>query len=172
MTNEELRNYIAVLSAGDRIAFEKIYKELSIPMYTIILRVVRDQSLAEDILQEVFIKLYQSPPISAKKPRAYLFQIARNLAIDGVRKKPQFADLEDCENLVYLPIDDLPQKLDIDNALKALPLVECQIVSLHINGDLKFREIANILNIPIGTVIWKYHKAINSLRSYLYGGAL
>lgn len=171
MTNEELRSHLSRLSAKDRASFEKIYKELSTPIYTIILRIVQDKSLAEDILQEIFVKLYLSPPTSATNPRAYLFQMARNLAIDSVRRKPQFADIDDFENLVYLPIDDLSLKVDIDNALKALPLVECQIVSLHINGDLKFREIADILNIPLGTIIWKYHKAVNRLRNYL-GGAL
>ena len=172
MTNEELQNCIAMLATGDKIAFENIYKELSTPMYTIILRIVRDKSLSEDILQEVFVKLYQSPPTSAKSPRAYLFQMARNLAIDGVRKKQQFTDLEHCEKLVYLPLDDLSQKVDIDNALKALPLIECQIVSLRVNGGLRFREIADILKIPLGTVIWKYHRSIERLRSHFYGGAL
>lgn len=172
MTNNELRSRITALCTGDRTAFEEIYKNLSTPMYTIILRITQDQLLSEDILQEVFVKLYLSPPASAANPRAYLFQMARNLAIDGVRKRPQFIDLDDCENLVYLPVIDFSQKLDIDDALKTLSLMECQIVSLHVNGGFKFREIADILNAPLGTIIWKYHKAINRLRSHLSGGAI
>jgi DNA-directed RNA polymerase specialized sigma24 family protein len=94
----------------------------------------------------IFIKLYQSPPKPPiKNPRAYIFQIARNLAIDNVRKRPQFADLESIEsieNIVYLPADNFSHKMDIAHAMKTLPLQECQIASLHINGGLKFREIA------------------------------
>jgi RNA polymerase sigma-70 factor (ECF subfamily) len=98
-------------------------------MYTIVLRITQDKKLSEDILQEVFIILYQSPPKPPiKNPRAYIFQIAHNLAIDNVRK--------------------------------------------HINGKLKFREIADMMDIPLGTVLWKYQKAVGRLRSILSGGAV
>lgn len=173
MSNEELLKRIVALHNGDKIAFEEIYKYLKTPMYTIILRITQDKALSEDILQEVFIKLYQSPPKPPiKNSRAYIFQMARNLAIDNVRKQPQFADLESIENIVYLPTDDFSQKMDIDHALKTLPLQECQIVSLHINGQLKFREIAAMMDIPLGTVLWKYQKAVGRLRFILSGGVI
>jgi len=170
LTNGELQKYLISLSDGDRAAFEKIYENLSTPMYTIILRITHDRSLSEDILQEVFVKLYLSPPTSAGNPRAYLFQMAHNLAVDGARKNPQFVDLEDCEKLAGLPADDFSQRMEIEDALESLPSAECNIVSLHINGGFKFREISDILGIPLGTVIWRYHRAIKSLRSYLSGG--
>ncbi|KPU42461.1 RNA polymerase sigma factor SigM [Oxobacter pfennigii] len=173
MTNEELQIKLAALSNGDKTAFEEIYKHLNKPMYTIILRITQDKALSEDILQEVFIKLYKSPPKPPiRKPRAYIFQIVRNLAIDSVRKRPQFADLKSIEDIVYLPTDDFSQKMDIDHAMKTLPLQECQIVSLRINGQLKFREIAGMMDIPLGTVLWKYQKAVGRLRSILSGGAI
>ena len=172
MDNDELRKKLNALQAGDKTALEEIYDNLKTPMYTIILRVTRDRSLSEDILQEVFVKLYQSPPVRAKNPRAYMFQMARNQAVDGVRKQPRFADLDDVESLAYSPDDD-DLKMDIDQAMQTLPLQECQIVSLHINGELKFREIADMLGIPLGTAIWKYHKAIGRLRTHLSdGGAI
>ena len=154
---------------GDKIAFEEIYEQLKTPIYTIILRITQDNALSEDILQEVFLKLYRSPlKPQIENPRAYLFQMARNLAIDNVRKQqPRFADLESIENLAYLPTDDFSLRMDIDHAMKRLPLQERQIVSLHINGELKFREIANMMDIPLGTVLWKYQKAIKWLRSKL-----
>lgn len=168
LDNEELRIKLIALHSGDKISFEEIYDDLKTPMYTIILRITQNKSLSEDILQEVFVKLFQSPPKPPiNNPRAYLFQIARNLAIDNVRKRQQFIDLESIENIVYLPTDDLSQKLDIDHAMKTLTLHECQIVSLHINGGLKFREIADIMNIPLGTVLWKYQKALGRLRLVL-----
>jgi RNA polymerase sigma factor (sigma-70 family) len=173
VNNEELCVKLIALRNGDKIAFEEIYKHLKTPMYTIILRIIQDKALSEDILQEVFIKLYQSPPTPPiKNPRAYIFQIARNLAIDNVRKRPQFADLESIENIVYLPTDDFSQKTDINYAMKTLPLQECQIVSLHINGELKFREIADMMDIPLGTVLWKYQKSIKRLRTIISGGAV
>jgi len=172
MTSNELRSQIEAVSAGNRKAFERIYEELNKPMYTIILRITGEQSLSEDILQEIFVKLYQSPPTTARNPRAYLFQMARNLAIDGVRKRPQFADLDDVEDLVVSPGLDVSNKLEVEEALKALPSIDSQIVTLHVNGGLTFKEISKILGIPIGTAIWRYHKAIKQLRLYLFGGAL
>jgi len=167
MTNHELQARIQAVSAGDQGAFEEIYNDLSQPMYTIILRLTREQSVSEDILQEVFVKLFQSPPVTARNPRAYLFQMARNLAIDSIRQRPQFADLDDFENLLTATDTDALDGLEIGEALQALPLTECQIVSLHINGGLTFKEISGMLGIPLGTALWRYHKAINQLRSYL-----
>jgi len=60
----------------------------------------------------------------------------------------------------------------MNHAMKTLPLQECQIVSLRINGELKFREIADMMEIPLGTVLWKYQRAIGRLRSILSGGVL
>jgi RNA polymerase sigma-70 factor (ECF subfamily) len=166
MTNHELHGRIHAVAAGDRTVFEEIYNELSKPMYTIILRITREESLAEDVLQEVFVKLFQSPPTAARNPRAYLFQMARNLAIDSIRKSPQFADLDDIENL--LPSTDTAfERMEINEALGALPPTECQIVSLHINGGLTFREISGVLGLPLGTALWRYHRALGQLRSYL-----
>ena len=173
MNNDELRAKLAAVTAGDMAAFEEIYSQLKTPMFTIILRVTQDKSLSEDILQEVFVKLYQSPPLDAKNPRAYIFQMARNLAVDGARAQPRFEgsdSLESLESLAYVSDHDL--KMDIETALQSLPSQECQIVSLHVNGGLKFREIAPMLDLPLGTAIWKYHKAIGRLRSQLSGGAI
>ena len=169
MNKQELRQKLLAMQNGDKIAFEEIYEQLKTPIYTIILRITQDNALSEDILQEVFHKLYRSPlKPQIENPRAYLFQMARNLAIDNVRKQqPRFADLESIENLAYLPADDFSLRMDIDHAMKRLPLQERQIVSLHINGELKFREIANMMDIPLGTVLWKYQKAIKWLRSKL-----
>jgi RNA polymerase sigma-70 factor (ECF subfamily) len=173
VSNEELLKKLVALREGDTTALEEIYRQLKTPIYTIILRITRDKALSEDVLQEVFIKLFQLPPgPPLKSPRAYIFRIARNLAIDHVRKSPPFPDLENMEDLGYLPTDDLSTKLDVNHALHSLPSQECQIVSLHINGELKFREISDMMDIPLGTVLWKYRKAITRLRSILSGGAV
>ena len=172
MDNEELHLRLAALRLGDKSAFEEIYDGMKTPMYTIILRITQDKSLVEDILQEVFVKLYRSPPEPSKNPRAYLFQMARNLALDGLRKQTQFVDIEDVADATHAPDDDIPQRLDIDDAINTLSLTERQIVVLRINGGLKFREISAALGIPLGTAIWKYHAAIERLRNILSGGEI
>ena len=170
MTDAQLKQKLDSVCHGDITAFEEIYHDMKTPLFTVILRITQDRALSEDILQEVFLKLYQLPPKRLiKKPRAYLFQMARNLAIDSMRKQPQYADIEDVDTMVPLLMEDWTAKVDIENAMKTLTLMDNQIVSLHVNGSLKFREIAEITGLPLGTVLWKYQKAISKLRTLLGG---
>lgn len=173
MNNTELTKKLNAIRNGDKVAFEELYIDLKTPIYTIISRITWDTSMSEDIMQEVFIKLYQSPPEpSVKNPRAYIFQIARNLAIDSMRKQPQHISLEDVSDITHQPLNDFSLRMDIDNALKTLPVQECQIVTLHSIGELTFREISEVMKIPLGTALWKYQKAISKLQKYFAGGTL
>ena len=163
----ELGNMLDKLRSGDRKAFEAIYESLKTPLYTIALRITHDTALSEDVLQEVFLKLYLSPPNPSANPRAYIFRMARNLAIDSARKRKLTVDLEEAESYLHHPVADISLKIDIENALLSLSDRERQIVTLHINGDLKFREVSEIMEMPLGTVLWSYQKAIKQLRNTL-----
>ena len=164
---DDLKSMLAAVRGGDRTAFEALYDSLKTPLFTIILRITRDAALSEDVLQEVFLKLYLSQPEPSVNPRAYICRMARNLAVDSVRKRKPTVDLEEVENCLYHPVPDLAQKMDVENALLMLPDRERQIITLRINGELKFREIGGIMGLPLGTVLWAYQKAIKQLRSIL-----
>lgn len=173
MNDDQLRSALTLLRRGELDAFEQIYTELSAPLFTVILRVVQDRALSEDILQEVFLKLYQSPPgPEVKKPRAYLFQTARNLALDALRRRPPEAELDELPELPQPGMEDPAQRLDLERAFAALSLEERQLVSLHLSGGLKFRELARLTGVPLGTVLWRYRRAIEKLRILLNGGSL
>ena len=172
MNNEQLTHALNAIRGGDKAAFEALYKDMRTPVYTVLFRITWDKPTAEDLLQEVFIKLYCSPPkLSIKNPRAYIFRMARNLAIDNARKSTKHTSLDDAENAAHQPLDDIPLRTDIENALRALPMLDCQIVTLHITGGLKFREISDMTELPLGTVLWRYQKAIGKLQKTI-GGAL
>ena len=147
--------------------FEEIYSDMKTPIMTVIMRIVQNRETAEDILQEVFIKLYYSPPTDVSKPRAYIFKTAGNLAVDHLRKNKHTVSLEDFGDTLYAPENDRSEKLDIERALEKLEERERQIVTLHINGGFKFREIAEILEMPLGTAVWRYQKAVKRLRELL-----
>lgn len=173
MNDTQLREALALLRQGDPAAFEQIYTQLSAPLFTVILRITRDRELSEDILQEVFFKLYRSPPgPSVQKPRAYLFQTARNLALDALRRRPGDASLDELPDLPQPAPFDPGQRLDLERAFAALSLEERQLTALHLNGGLKFREIAQMTGVPLGTVLWRYRKAVDKLRTLLNGGSL
>lgn len=167
MTNEELNNRLKALYNGDTEAFEEIYNNLKTPVYTVIYRMVQDRHTAEDILQEFFIRLYKSPPEKQlDNPRAYLLKIAHNLTVDVLRRYTENGNIDDYEGLAAVS-DGTDVRLELNEAMKKLTFDERQAVVLHVNGGLKFREIAEMTGIPSGTVIWRYHKAIKKLREML-----
>ena len=167
MNDIELCAKLDAVREGDMTAFEEIYNDLKVPVMTVAVRIIGDRHAAEDILQEVFVKLYKTPPDpQIKKPRAYIFRMARNLAIDGIRQR-QTLSLEDYEDTLQCNDTDPAGRLDIEAAMTALPSEQRQVVSLHLNGGLKFREIAQITDTPLGTVLWRYQKAIKRLQSLL-----
>lgn len=171
MTNVELSEMLLKLNQGDKGAFEEIYKEINTSAFTVIYRITQDRSLSEDILQEFFVKLYRNPPKSPlENPRAYLMRIVHNLTIDALRKQHNNADIDDYENILSAETEKTEERIDLDRALKMLDINERQLVVLHVNGGFKFREIGEIMGIPAGTAMWKYHKIIKRLRDILNGG--
>jgi len=165
----ELTMLLDSVRGGDKAAFEMLYESMKKPLFTIILRITQDFALSEDVLQELFLKIYFTPPDNIANPRAYLCRMARNLAIDSVRKRKQEAGLEEAERRSWHPQEAISDSIDIENALIALSDRDRQIVTLHINGGLKFSEIAAIMEIPLGTALWAYRKAIGQLQSILGG---
>ena len=169
MTDNELSGKLAALSKGDKYAFEEIYNEISTPAYTVAYRITNDRCLSEDIIQEFFIKLYQKPPMAApEKPRAYLLRMVHNLTIDKLEK--QHISIDECENMLHESDKSCDERIDLERAFKKLSPEERQLVTLYLNGGLKFREIADITKTPLGTVLWRYKKAISKLRNILNGG--
>ena len=173
MHDDSLHSLLQRLQDRDRSALEALYHQLSTPIYTIILRLSQNIPLSEDILQEFFVKLWQQPPaVLPRNPRAYLFQMAHNLTVDCLRRERPAAPLDDCA--CRLSSSDTPsaERIDLERALASLDSTDREIVSLHTGAGLKFREIAEVLSMPLGTVLWRYRRGIGNLRDDLNGGAL
>lgn len=164
----DLSAELSLLRQGDKLAFERIYKEFHVPVFTIILRIVHNRAESEELLQEVFLKLYQSPPPKTiANPRAYLFQMAHHLAIDHLRQQRPTTEISANEHSPTEFATQVGHRLDLTQALAKLSSAESQIVTLHLNAQLKFREIAPIVGLPLGTVLWKYQRALGRLRALL-----
>src|SRR5690625_1219219 len=86
--NQELKKRLKGFENGDQTAFFEIYEGLKTPIYTIIYRILYDHMMTEDVMQDVFLRLYKKPfSLHIKNPRAWIFHMARNLAIDYMRKR-------------------------------------------------------------------------------------
>jgi RNA polymerase sigma-70 factor (ECF subfamily) len=170
VNNSVLTQRLNAILNGDEKAFEELYTDLKVPIYTIIYRIIWNDVESEDVLQELFFKLFTSPlnPANIKNPRAYIFQMARHLAIDKIRKDTNDIPLDEITDITY-PSEDIALNVDIEDALKQIHSDECEIITLRIIGGFKYREIAKIMKIPQGTVKWKYKEAIKKLKKILGG---
>ena len=172
MLDNDLKEYFSKARNGDREAFAQIYEELKRPVFTIACRIVQSKEIAEDVTQDVFVKLFLSPPDSSvKNPRAWIFRMARNSAIDALRKK-QSTVIEDTELASDDEISALSMRMDIESAIKKLSCIEREILSLRINADLNFNEISRIVGLTLSATYRKYRKAIKTLKVFLEGGTL
>lgn len=172
MNNHDLKLLLKEFENGNIDSFTRIYEELKVPVYTIIYRILYDHMMSEDVMQDIFVRLYKAPPpLHIENPRAWIFQMARNLAIDYKRKTKYCEPLShEVESKDFEVEGIVNTRMDIESALKKLLSEDREIVTLHLNGDMKFREIAQLTNKPLGTVLWRYQRSIKKLREFLSGG--
>jgi RNA polymerase sigma-70 factor (ECF subfamily) len=129
---------------------------------------------AEDLLQETFSRLLTS--LDRYRPSgkfsAYVYQIARNLARDRQRRVYRDLPISDLETHHPDLVDHIEYRLDtawVRNALKNLSTEQREVVLLREYAGLSFKEIANLIERPVGTVLSQMHRALKSLRSHLAG---
>ena len=171
MHDAELRQCFARMRQGEREAFTEVYRDLSRPVYTVILRIVGRREQAEDIAQELFVKLFQSPlEDTVKSPRAWIFRMAHNMAIDAMRTQHAVQSVEGDECVpAENEIAQANVRLDVARALSHLSQAEREVVSLHIYGELGFAEIARTMGMSLSAVWRIWRRALNRMREELGG---
>ena len=158
----------------EKIAVEALYDMYSSSLYGVIFRIVNDTELAEDILQETFVKIWQSfSGYSAEKGRLFtwMVNIARNLSIDKVRSKDfrnqnKNQDLENTVNLIDEQNNTVykPELLGIKDLVQKLRPEQKSILDLVYFKGYTHVEVADELGIPLGTVKTRLRMAIQELR--------
>ncbi len=164
MTDESIASCFASLKKGDREAFAELYDGMSRPLFTVILRVVGERAAAEDILQDLFCRLWEKrEEIAVSSPRACLFTAAQNGALSYLRREKKDGG-EIGEDIPSPDSLSVERKMDLERAFAALPPSVRAIVALRLNGGLTFKEIAKAARLPLGTVLTRYRKGIMFLR--------
>lgn len=150
--------------------FKQLFSEQKKHVFAMALSILRDFELAEDVLQEVYIKLFQHMKHhEITNVKAWLISVSRNTALDLYRKKKrEITGFDDdyFERVQYLSEDPL-DKMVLSKYLELLDSEERQIVILKDISGMKHKEIAKIIEIPLGTVLWKYSRALKKLRKGL-----
>ena len=170
MTEEQFLSGVEKIRAGNKDGLQEIYIAYSSYIYMIVYEILRNREDAEDVTSEFFIRLYRVAEMYSPGSghKGWLATIARNLALDHIRKYSRETAVEEVEEEVTTftgsPEKEVVGQLSVQQALDTLPESERQIIAMKILGDMKFREIADVLQIPLGTVTWKYQNALKSLR--------
>jgi RNA polymerase sigma-70 factor (ECF subfamily) len=170
--------------AGDVAAFEPLVEKYRQRVYRLAYNVLRNSEDAMDVAQEAFIKAYQALPAFRGQSAFYtwLFRIAMNLAHDKARQRgaqgrafgTERVTEEEWERTMPDPGEEpdaaaarAEDRARITRALEALPEHHRAIIMLSDLEGLSYREIADVLNIPMGTVMSRLHNARKRLRSSL-----
>lgn len=164
----KLEQYIDGLKVKNEQAFEIVYHLTKQAVYAVIISIVRDQSLAEDVMQDTYIKMIQAIH-SYQKGRsfkAWLLTIARNQALDVYRKRKRIdlVDITESEHLFVTQANDYDQEDQAERLLSVLEADEKEIVLLHAVENMKHKEIAEVVDKPLGTVLWIYQKALKKMQ--------
>lgn len=147
---------------------EELYTEYRDLVYKIAFSILKNKENAEDVMQNVFSKIIEMPKekLPSKKEATWLYTVTKNEAISYIRKSKKEVCLEEIYELVDedTKIEDIIEKEDYQKLISGLDSEEQEIISLKVLSKLKFRQIATLLNIPMGTVQWKYYRAVQSLK--------
>lgn len=162
------------IANGNDEAFTALYYATYKQIYGFLLSLTKNKEDAEDLLQNTFIKIRNGAHLYKKSgtPMAWMCTIAKNQYLDFVRKygKYQGIDYELVENqMPYSTINDADNRLIIHAAFECLSDEERTIVVLHLINGLKHREIAEIIKIPLSTVLSKYNRSLKKMRVYIEG---
>ncbi|HBC22282.1 MAG TPA: RNA polymerase subunit sigma-24 [Porphyromonadaceae bacterium] len=178
MTDEQLvRAYID----GSNEAFDALLKRHQVRVYNYILRVVKNEDVANDIFQETFVKaimtIKQGRYTESGKFLAWISRIAHNLIIDYYRQEKsenlQSADLSDvdilnrkelCEDTIEDVLIQEQILKDVKYLIQELPPLQREVLNMRYYQNLSFKEIAEITNVSINTALGRMRYAILNLR--------
>jgi RNA polymerase sigma-70 factor (ECF subfamily) len=166
---------------GDRNAFGELVSRYYPGVVRVVYRLCGDTGLAEDMAQEAFLRGWVN--LSSFRPqsslRNWLYRIAVNATLDVLRRRPEEA-LED-EAAQMVPDQEAgPEATLIEKervallqqAMRSLPEAARSVLVLREYGGLSYQEIANVLEVPVGTVMSRLNYARNRLRLLLKGDLL
>ena len=169
---QELDSLLYAVASGDMNAFEQLYLAAQDAVYAFALSVLKNSHDARDVLHDCFVAIYgaASGYRSSGKPMAWIITITRNLCFKLLREREKTASLslEDWRDHIdictQMTTDD---KVVLEQCMERLSDEERQIVVLHAVAGFKHREISEMLDLALPTVLSKYHRAIKKLRAYL-----
>ncbi|GAA1469238.1 ECF RNA polymerase sigma factor SigK [Microbacterium thalassium] len=171
------------VAAGDQQAFARLYDLLSPRVFGLILRVLVDRAQSEEVLQEVFLEIWQSASGFAPKRgqgRSWVLTIAHRRAVDRVRSSQASADRDIRAGYRELASEhqDVAEQVElrldaqrVAAALASLPEAQREAITLAYYGGYSQSEIAALVGSPLGTVKTRMRDGLTRMRTELGVGA-
>lgn len=162
------------IARGDEKAFEELYYITYKPLYAFILSMTMSREDAEDLLQETYIKVRGACHLYQKKgnPMAWIMKIAKNLFLMKCRKEKgkEIVNIENYEEqLCFSQIPSMEDRILLEQLFQSVSVEDRDIIIMHVIMGMKHREIAEILEQPVGTVLSRYHRAMKILKQRAKG---
>jgi RNA polymerase sigma factor (sigma-70 family) len=171
----EDKHLLKLLHHGDSSALRRLYEKYRTDLFTVAMSLIHDAHAAEDCLQDVFARLAEGAADMEirRNLKGYLVSSVANRARDRLRSKTKL--LGKIKNIGCSTRATDPVKVLIDheesarlfNILMRLPYDQREVFVLHVQGEMKFREIAELQNVSIKTVQSRYRYGIEKLQALL-----
>ena len=163
------------MQAGEQEALAELYHHARTAVYGLALSYLKNTHDAEDVTQDTFVRVWENVHQyqSRGTPLAWVLTVARNLALMKLRERGKTEELEpeSWERLAAdSPLVTVEDRQVLRTALERLTDEERQVVTLHAVTGWKHKEIAHLLDLPLSTVLSKYRRALQKLRTILEGG--
>ena len=171
----EDKHLLKLLRQGDRHALRRLYEKYRTDLFTVALSLIHDVHAAEDCLQDVFARLVESAADMEirRNLKGYLISSVANRARDRLRSKAKLlGKIESigCSASAADPVEfliDREESARLFNTLMKLPYDQREVFVLHVQGEMKFRKIAELQDVSIKTVQSRYRYGIEKMQELL-----
>lgn len=167
-----LERCIERMADGDKEAAACLYERTGAAVYGFALSILKNAHDAEDVLQDTYIRIYGAA--SGYRPNGnpipWIFTITRNLSLMKLRENRKITEMteEEWEKLACRDSTGAAEdRIFLKTMLELLSAEERQIIVLHAVAGMKYKEMAALLEMPLPTVLSKYHRAMKKMERQL-----
>lgn len=171
---QELQQQLLRIAGGEREALAELYQHTRLAVYGLALSYLKNVQDAQDLTQDVYVQVWNCVEqyCPSGSPIGWLLKVCRNLCLMHLRREKKNAALSE-EEWNAIPVQecglDADERALLQHALALIGEEERRIVLLHAVTGMKYREIAALLEMPLATVLSKYHRALKKMRIFLEG---
>lgn len=168
MSDRSIESKIEETGKGDAQALTELFDELRMPIYLLAHAMLRDHALAEDVVQETFLRVMTRASSYQRtgSGRAWILRIAKNITYDALRLQQRVGQLPDEIAEVDYPLQAVDSELDFLNATQGLSDLEKSIVIYKIFSQLTHAEIAAVVGMGEPAVRKRYRRILQQISVY------